>query len=101
MDVLAGAGVRFLEPADACEVPNTIPSPRAFEVALLKAPEGVGGTGMLSIASPGRCGGFPVLFRFSRPDAMVSILKKRRRGQITIDYHNEGFFPIATMVFAD
>jgi hypothetical protein len=78
--VLAGADVRFLEPADAYEAPNMIPSPRAFEIALLKAPEGVEGAGVLSIASPGRRGGFPALFRFSRPDAMVSILKRRQRG---------------------
>jgi hypothetical protein len=51
--VLAGAGVRFLEPADACEAPNTKSSPRAFEIALLKAPEGVGGAGVLHLASPG------------------------------------------------
>jgi hypothetical protein len=49
-------------------------------MALLKAPKGVEDARVLSIASPERRGGFPALFRFSRPDAMVSILKKRQRG---------------------
>jgi hypothetical protein len=79
LGVLASPGVWFLEPAGACEAPSTITSPPAFEIALLKAPKGVGDAGVLSIASPGRSRGFPALFRFSRPDAMVFILQKRQR----------------------
>jgi hypothetical protein len=48
----------------------------------------------------GVVGGFPALFRLSRSNTMVSILKKRQRGQLTIDYHLMGLFPVSAMVFA-
>jgi hypothetical protein len=73
---------------------------RAFPGALYEAVEGVNGGAAPTTALYGRCGGFPALFRLSRSNTMVSILKKRQRGQITIDYHLTGWFSVSTMVFA-
>jgi hypothetical protein len=89
-----------LELADACKAPNMTLSLRAFPGALYKAVEGVNGGAAPTTASYGRCRGFPALFRLSRSNTMVSILKKRQRGQIMIDYHVVGLFPISTMVSA-